>query len=68
MNSAAERILHCLEFEGADGEFLLTQSRKAWACELGLTHEALYRALKSLRSKGVIDVVERGENLVLRVK
>jgi hypothetical protein len=27
---------------------MLNQSRKAWAAELGLTHEALYRALHRL--------------------
>ena len=41
LNTAAERIIHYIEAEGADGSIILTQSRKAWASELGLTHESL---------------------------
>jgi DNA-binding GntR family transcriptional regulator len=34
----------------------LTESRKAWAAELGLTHEALYRALRRLQADGTLDI------------
>jgi len=49
LKSAAQRIVHYIESEGADGIVTLTESRMAWAAELGLTHEALYRALAKLR-------------------
>ncbi|MBT4331467.1 MAG: Crp/Fnr family transcriptional regulator [Gammaproteobacteria bacterium] len=48
LNSASERILHYIEAEGVNGVLILTQSRKAWANELGLSHEVVYRTLKAL--------------------
>lgn len=56
LHSAAERILHYLDTEGDEGAVTLTQSRKAWARELGLSHEALYRTLRTLREKGVLAI------------
>ncbi|HZX31359.1 MAG TPA: Crp/Fnr family transcriptional regulator [Rhodocyclaceae bacterium] len=56
LHGAADRIVHYLESEGADGCVDLTQTRKAWAAELGLTHEALYRTLKRLEDEGTITV------------
>lgn len=56
LHNAAERIVHYLETEGSDGAVTLSQSRKAWAAELGLSHEALYRTLRRLREEGVVDV------------
>ncbi len=56
LNSAAERILHYLEAEGVDGGVILSQPRKAWAAELGLTHEVLYRTLRRLRDDGTITI------------
>lgn len=46
MNSAVDRISHYIEAEGSNGVLNLTQTKKAWAAELGLTHEALYRSLR----------------------
>jgi CRP/FNR family transcriptional regulator, dissimilatory nitrate respiration regulator len=54
LKSARERILHYLKAEGTNGEIKLRVSRKAWAAELGLTHEALYRSLAQLKREGVI--------------
>jgi CRP-like cAMP-binding protein len=54
LNSAAERILHYLETQGDNGVVTLTMSRKAWATELGLSHEALYRTLRRLQDDGVV--------------
>lgn len=48
LRTARERILHCIEAEGINGTIELGLSKKAWAAELGLTHEALYRALASM--------------------
>lgn len=56
LHSAADRIVHYIEAEGTDGAITLKQSRKAWAAELGLTHEALYRTLRKLQDAGVLDV------------
>jgi CRP-like cAMP-binding protein len=65
LRSAADRIEHCIEAEGKDGRLELRQTRKAWAAELGLTHEALYRALAGLARAGRLLVRERGETLLL---
>lgn len=52
LRSAHERIIHYIDANGRDGQLTLTQTRKAWAAELGLTHEALYRTLRSMREAG----------------
>lgn len=56
LHSAAERIIHFIESEGTNGVLTLTQSRKSWAAELGLSHEALYRTLRRMQDDGVLDV------------
>lgn len=56
LHGAADRILHYIESEGSDGAIALSQSRKAWAAELGLTHEALYRTLRKLQAEGTLDI------------
>lgn len=63
LKGADERILHYLESEGSDGVVTLTMSRKAWAAELGLTHETLYRTLARLEAEG--KVIRRGPQLQL---
>ncbi|HWL61346.1 MAG TPA: Crp/Fnr family transcriptional regulator [Steroidobacteraceae bacterium] len=64
LKTAAERIIHYLESEGEAGAIVLTQSRKAWATEMGLTHEALYRTLKRLEAEGVVEA--SGNRVALR--
>lgn len=56
LHGAADRIIHYIEAEGTDGAVTLNQTRKAWAAELGLTHEALYRALRRLQADGTLDI------------
>lgn len=56
LNSAAERILHYIESEGKEDAISLNQSRKAWAVELGLTHETLYRTLRRLQADGTLNI------------
>ncbi len=56
LNGAAERILHYLEAEGDEGIVALTQTRKAWASELGLSYEVVYRTLRQLREDGMLDI------------
>jgi CRP-like cAMP-binding protein len=68
LRSAAERIEHYIESEGHNGRLELARTRKAWAAELGLTHEALYRALASMQRAGSITAVERDGALVLTLK
>ncbi len=63
LRSAAERVLHYIAAEGGNGTLVLNQSRKAWAAELGLTHEALYRTLARLRADGTLHI--EGERLTL---
>ncbi len=64
LHGAEARILHAIESEGTAGTLALMQSRKAWAAELGLTHEALYRALARLQVSGTL--VLDGARLMLR--
>jgi CRP-like cAMP-binding protein len=68
LHSAAERIEHYIESEGSNGRLELSRTRKAWAAELGLTHEALYRALSGLQRAGRITAVEKDGALVLTMK
>lgn len=67
LRTARERIQHYIESEGHGRVFELSQTRKAWAAELGLTHEALYRTLSAMVAEGTL-VMEAGEMLVLRLK
>jgi len=63
LHRAQDRIVHFVLAETADGCLQLDQSKKQWAAELGLTHEALYRALSALRRQQRIEV----DGNVLRV-
>lgn len=56
LRTARERIVHYIEAEGEDGAILLSQSKKDWAAELGLTHEALYRALSLMETNGLLKI------------
>ena len=68
LHGAAERIEHYIESEGDNGRLELSRTRKAWAGELGLTHEALYRALSGLQRAGRIAAVEKDGVLVLTMR
>lgn len=68
IRSARERLRHYLQVSaGADGRtVVLTGTLKDLAAELGLTHEALYRALAALerageikRAKGAITLINK---------
>ena len=63
LRGARERIVHYLESEGG-GALDLRQSRKSWALELGLTHEALYRAISKMKNEGTLSA--EGARLELR--
>jgi CRP-like cAMP-binding protein len=55
IRSATERVLQLLRMRcGNDGVFSMTGSLKDVAADVGLTHEAFYRALAGLEKKGQI--------------
>lgn len=63
LKTARERIIHYLETEGEDGFVALVRPKKQWAAELGLTHEALYRALRRMEEDR--EIVSSGRQLRL---
>ena len=65
LHNAADRIVHYIEAEGMEGAIVMGQPRKAWAAELGLTHEALYRALRRMQDEGVL-LVDGSRIAILR--
>lgn len=62
MRGVKERLLHLIETEGGDGRLPLGSGLKSMASELGVTHEALYRAVAELEKKGVL---RRRENFLV---
>lgn len=56
LKTARDRIIHYIETEGEAGSVVLGQSKKDWAAELGLTHEALYRTLAQMERAGRIRI------------
>lgn len=56
LRSANERIIHFIETEGSGAMLMLSQNKKSWAAELGLTHEALYRALRAMTNAGLLEI------------
>ena len=56
LRSARDRIIHFIEAEGNNDHVVLSQSKKDWAAELGLTHEALYRTLALMVRMGELSV------------
>jgi len=68
LHHAVDRIEHYIESEGRNGCLQLSQSRKSWAAELGLTHEALYRTLAALQRAGRITSANKEGALILTLK
>jgi len=58
MKSIRDRLIHLIETEGKDGQFPIPSGLKTLAGELGVTHEALYRAIATLQSEGIIQKQE----------
>lgn len=56
LNTARERIIHYIWTFGRRGELSVTQTKKDWAVDLGLTHEALYRELARMQKQGLLAV------------
>lgn len=57
LKGAPDRVLHYLLTEGAagSGEVHLPGSLKAWAAEMNLAHETLYRTLNEMEARGLIE-------------
>ena len=56
LKTAEGRIVHYIETEGRDGSLVLEYTKKEWAAEIGLTHEALYRALARMVARGTLAI------------
>ena len=56
------RLLHLIETEGRDGRLAMGSGLKSIAAELGVTHEALYRAVAELEKSGGL---RRHENFLV---
>jgi CRP-like cAMP-binding protein len=67
LRAATDRIEHYIESEGRDGVLELPQSKKDWAAELGLTHEALYRALAGMGRAGRLTTRASEDRVRLRL-
>ena len=67
LRRSVDRVLHAIATEGQDGRLVLTLPRNAWATELGLSPENLYRTLRQLRESGrlVIETDEAGRTVLL---
>lgn len=48
------KLIHLIETEGKNGVLTLQSDYKSLASELGITHEALYRAISKMESDGLI--------------
>ena len=48
------KIIHLIEAEGKAGKLLLNIDLKSLASEIGVTHEALYRALRTMEADGIL--------------
>jgi CRP-like cAMP-binding protein len=51
LTKVQDRLLHLLETEGVGGKYVLGSGLKSLACELGVTHEALYRCVANLEKE-----------------
>jgi CRP-like cAMP-binding protein len=54
LKGVKQRLLHLIEAEGSDGRLPLGGGLKSMASELGVSHEALYRAVAELEKNGVL--------------
>lgn len=52
LDTAAERIAHAITLDGRDYCLTLRGTRRQWADELAMSHEALYRALRRMKEDG----------------
>ena len=62
LRGVKERLLHLIETEGSEGRLPLGGGLKSMAAELGVSHEALYRAVAELENNGRL---RRRENFLI---
>ncbi len=48
------KLIHLIETEGKQGVLTLQSDFKSMASEIGVTHEALYRAIATLEAEGIL--------------
>jgi DNA-binding GntR family transcriptional regulator len=48
------KLIHLIETEGKQGTLQLQSDYKSLASEIGVTHEALYRAIAALEKEGLL--------------
>ena len=58
------KLIHLIETEGNQGVLTLQSDLKSLASEIGVTHEALYRAISALEKEGVLS--KHANNLELK--
>lgn len=63
LKTTRARVVHYLVDRGEDGRITLDQPLIAWARELGVSHEALYRTLAGMEKEGVLS--RNGARLML---
>ena len=49
------KLIHLIETEGKQGVLTLQSDFKSMASEIGVTHEALYRAIATLEKEGLVE-------------
>jgi len=49
------KLIHLIETEGKNGVLILQSDFKSMASEIGVTHEALYRAIATLEKEGLLE-------------
>ena len=54
LKSIRSKLIHLIETQGTQGVLTVQSDYKSMAAELGVTHEALYRAIAALQSAGVL--------------
>ena len=60
------KIIHLIETEGIQGILTLQTDLKSMASEIGVTHEAFYRALTALEKEGLL--IKHSESIELLKK
>ena len=60
------KLIHLIEDEGKNGVLTLQSDLKSMASEIGVTHEALYRAIATLEKEGLLE--KHSDSLELRKK
>ena len=55
LHSVQERLLHLIRTEGNNGRYAIPTGIKTLASELGVSHEALYRAVADLKRQGLLE-------------